>query len=129
MIFIKKLFTLLCLFFLFNTLEVDSNSEKYLIYDNTNKYIEDDFNVYFDKVKSNELFDILEKLNIKVLSYNINGKKYYARNKDDLYNQFLNDISFENRIFYEDNDYYIDSVHILCEVYKLDELNDYLSIY
>ena len=51
---IKKILLFLCLFFLFNTLEVDSNSDKVLVHSMSYIYDEDYYSVYFMSVNSNE---------------------------------------------------------------------------
>ena len=83
-IIIKKILLSLCLFFLFNTLEIDSNYDKSLVYDKNNLYEEDDHIIYFYDMDNNKLKSIINKLNIEVLSYTIDDKVYYANNIDDL---------------------------------------------
>ena len=129
MIIIKKILILLCLFFLFNTLEVDSNSDKILFYDIDNLYDEDDYYIYFDDMNSNILNNIIYKYNIRILSYNIDNNKYYANNIDELYNIYTKDKSIEEIIYYEKYGIKIDSIHVISDVDNLIKLSKEVHIY
>ena len=74
----------LCLFFLFNTLEIDSNDDKVLIYNKNELYEENDYNIYFKNITNKKIKDILKILNIEVLSYYIDGEKYYTNSINEL---------------------------------------------
>lgn len=128
MIYIKKILIFLCLFFLFNTLEIDSDSDKQLIYDKKNIHEESNHIVYFRNTNSNELRDITDILNIRILSYIIDGKKYYARDIDELENIYLKDKSLSEKIYYEDKGIYIDGINIVCENNELIKLENLIDI-
>lgn len=126
---IKKILLFLCLFFLFNTLEIDSDSDKKLIYNNLNIYDEDYYRVYFYDVNNYILDDILNNLNIRVLSYIIDGKKYYARNIQELFDSFTKDKILSEKIYYEKYGVYIDGVNIVCNKEELIKLSKLINMY
>ena len=101
MIIIKKILLFLCLFFPFNVLEVNSNDDKTLIYEKENLYEEDYYKVYFDKINSNKLKEIIDDLDIKVISYIVDDKKYYANDIDELVNKYIKDKNLYEKIYYE----------------------------
>ena len=129
MIIIKKILLSLCLFFLFNTLEIDSNYDKSLVYDKNNLYEEDDHIIYFYDMDNNKLKSIINKLNIEVLSYTIDDKVYYANNIDDLENKYLKDKSLDETIYYLEYGFNIDSIHVLCVNNELIKLEKIANIY
>ena len=128
-IIIKKILLSLCLFFLFNTLEIDSNYDKSLVYDKNNLYEEDDHIIYFYDMDNNKLKSIINKLNIEVLSYTIDDKVYYANNIDDLENKYLKDKSLDETIYYLEYGFRIDSIHVLCVNNELIKLEKIANIY
>ena len=128
MIIIKKIILFLCLFFLFDTLKVDSNSEKYLLYDkNINE--ESYRSIYFDRINSNILNDIINKLDINVLSYIIDEEKYYARNIDELINDYISEKELNEKIYYLNNGILIDGINIRCDNKIINELEKLTFIY
>lgn len=129
MIIIKKILLSLCLFFLFNTLEIDSNYDKSLVYDKNNLYEEDDHIIYFYDMDNNKLKSIINKLNIEVLSYTIDDKVYYANSIDDLEKVFLKDKSLDETIYYLEYGFRIDSIHALCVNNELIKLEKIANIY
>ena len=129
MIIIKKILLSLCLFFLFNTLEIDSNYDKSLVYDKNNLYEEDDHIIYFYDMDNNKLKNIINKLNIEVLSYTIDDKVYYANSIDDLENKYLKDKSLDETIYYLEYGFRIDSIHVLCVNNELIKLEKIANIY
>ena len=129
MIIIKKILLSLCLFFLFNTLEIDSNYDKSLVYDKNNLYEEDDHIIYFYDMDNNKLKSIINKLNIEVLSYTIDDKVYYANNIDDLENKYLKDKSLDEIVYYLEYGFNIDSIHVLCVNNELIKLEKIANIY
>ena len=129
MIIIKKILLSLCLFFLFNTLEIDSNYDKSLVYDKNNLYEEDDHIIYFYDMDNNKLKSIINKLNIEVLSYTIDDKVYYANSIDDLENKYLKDKSLDETIYYLEYGFRIDSIHVLCVNNELIKLEKIANIY
>ena len=128
-IIIKKILLSLCLFFLFNTLEIDSNYDKSLVYDKNNLYEEDDHIIYFYDMDNNKLKSIINKLNIEVLSYTIDDKVYYANSIDDLEKVFLKDKSLDETIYYLEYGFRIDSIHVLCVNNELIKLEKIANIY
>ncbi len=129
MIIIKKILLFFSLFFLFNTLEIDSNSDKALLYDKNLLYEESYHDIYFNKINSNELEKIINKLNINVLSYIIDNKKYYANNIVDLLYKYINQKSLKDKIYFEHNGILIDGISLKCTNEVLIELEKYLNIY
>ena len=129
MIYIKKILIFFCFFFLFNTLEIDSNSDKVLLYDKSKIHEENNYKVYFRNTNSKELNELLNILDIRVLSYIIDDKKYYARNIDELTNIYLKDKSLSEKIYYESNGFYIDGVNIVCENNELIKLENLTNVY
>ena len=128
-IIIKKVLLFLCLFFLFNTLEVDSNSDKVLIYDKSNLYEEGYYNIYFDKVNSIKLEKVINDLDIRVLSYIIDEKKYYASNIEDLINKYTIDMDLKDKLYFENNGILIDGISVKCINSKLIEFERIINIY
>ena len=127
MINIKKILIFLCFFILFNILEVDSNSDKIVYYNSDNLYETDVYTLYFDSLNSLELDNIFNDMNI--LSYLIDGKKYYARDTDELNSIFLHNKPLNERIYYEENGYNIDSIKVLCSVKEIINLKNKIHIY
>lgn len=124
-----KIFSFFILFFLFNTLHIDSNSTKRLIYDINDLY-DNKYNViYFVDTDSNELREILNDLNIEVLSYIIDDKKYYVRNIEELEEIYLKNKNLEEKILYQINGFKIDGISTVCTNEKLIELDKLLEIY
>ena len=129
MIFIKKIILLFSLFFLFNTLEVNSNSNKNLFYDRVNIYEENYHVIYFNNVNSIDLENALEKLNINVLSYIIDDKKYYANDINELVNKYINNLELDEKIFYEKNGIIIDGISVICQNSELLKLEGMVGVY
>ena len=129
MIIIKKLFLLFCLCFLFNIGEIDSNNDKVLLYDKEHLYDENNFKVYFVNTNSNELKNILKILDIRVLSYMINDEKYYARDIDDLINNYIEDKSLQEKIYYENYGIQIDGINIMSNTEELLKLEALTNVY
>lgn len=129
MIIIKKIIFFLCLFFLFDTLKIDSNSDKFLLYDKNNLHEENYHNIYFDKINSNDLDVIINKLDINVLSYIIEDKKYYVNNINELVNKYVKDKELKDQIYYLNNGILIDGISLRCENEKLIELEKLTFIY
>ena len=129
MIIIKKLLLLFCLCFLFNVGEIDSNSDKVLFYDKEHLYDESNFKVYFVNINSNELKNILNILDIRVLSYIIDDEKYYARNIDKLIEDYVSNKSLEEKIYYLNNGIQIDGINIVCQTNELLKLEALTNVY
>ncbi len=129
MIIIKKLLLLFCLCFLFNVGEIDSNSDKVLLYDKEHLYDESNFKVYFVNTNSNELKNILNILDIRVLSYIIDDEKYYARDIDKLIEDYVSDKSLVEKIYYLNNGIQIDGINIVCQTNELLKLEALTSVY
>lgn len=124
---IKKVF--LCLLFLFNIMEVDSNDNKNLFFDRNNLYEENSYKVYLNNVNSNDLEKSLDKLNIRVLSYIIENEKYYANNIDELIEKYLSDKSLNEKIYYENNGIIIDAINVVCQNSELLKLEEDISVF
>ena len=119
----------LTFFFLFNTLEIDSNSDKVLLYDKNKIHDEIVRKIYFYNINSNDLENVLNQLNIKVLSYIIDDKKYYANSISELTDKFLIDKKLSDKIYYEKYGFYIDAINVVCETKELIKLEKLTNIY
>lgn len=126
---ILKTLIFITLFIVFNINEIDSNSDKVLHYDKTDIHLEDTFKVYFKSLNSNELDNILKYVNVEVMNYIIDDKKYYARNINELTKTFIKDKSIEEKIYYELNGIKIDGITITCEVNELMKLEKLTKVY
>lgn len=126
---ILKTLIFITLFIVFNINEIDSNSDKVLHYDKTDIHIEDTFKVYFKSLNSNELDNILKYVNVEVMNYIIDDKKYYVRNINELIKTFIKDKSVEEKIYYELNGIKIDGITITCEVNELMKLEKLTKVY
>ena len=125
---ILKLFILFCLFFLFDIYEIDSESEKKLIYDTSKLYEEDNYLIYFKDLNSKEL-DRLKNYNVDILSYLIGDKRYYARNSQALIKEYTKDMNMENKILYEINGVKINALNVVCTVEELINIERDFKIY
>ncbi|MCI7333212.1 MAG: hypothetical protein MSH48_06130 [Mollicutes bacterium] len=126
---ILKTLIFISLFIVFNINEIDSNNDKVLHYDKTDIHLEDTFKVYFKSLNSNELDNILKYVNVEVMNYIIDDKKYYARNINELTKTFIKDKSIEDKIYYELNGIKIDGITITCEVNELMKLENLTKVY
>ena len=129
MIVIKKILIFLCFFLLFNTLEVDSNSDKYINYYNKELYEEGFYTLYFDNLTSIKLDEIIKKYNINVFSYIVDSKKYYARSIDELSNIVLSNKSIGEKIFYEQYGFIIDGINTTLNSNEINNLKKIVHIY
>ena len=126
---ILKTLIFISLFIVFNINEIYSNSDKVLYYDKTDIHLEDTFKVYFKSLNSNELDNILKYVNVEVMNYIIDDKKYYVRNIKELIKTFIKDKSVEEKIYYELNGIKIDGITITCEVNELMKLEKLTKVY
>ena len=124
-----KIFYFFIVLFLFNTPYIDSNSSKRLIYDPNDLYSKDYNKIYFINTNSNELRESLNGLDIEILSYIIEDKKYYARNIDELEEIYLKNKNFEEKIIYEINGIKIDAINVTCKTSELIKLEKKIDIY
>ena len=129
MINIKKFLLFICLFFPFNILEVNSNDNKVLLYEKENLYEEDYYNIYFDKINSKVLTNVIDNSNILVISFIIDDKKYYAESIDELVDKYISDKSLEEKIYYESRGIYIDSINVICDKNELLKLEKETRFY
>ncbi len=133
MIFIKnivfKFAIFLLLFFIFNLNEIDSNSDLKTLYNVDDIYEENYYTIYFKNINSHKLNNILKENNIKVLSYIINDKKYYAKNINELIEKFSNNLSLEEQIINNINGIKIDGITTRCQVFQIINLEKNKLIY
>ena len=122
------MFILFCLFFLFNISDIDSESEKKLIYDVSKLYEEDNHLIYFKDLNSKEL-DRLKNYNVDILSYLIGDERYYARNSQALIKEYTKDMNMENKILYEINGVKINALNVVCTVEELINIERDFKIY
>lgn len=123
-----KLLTFIILF-IFNTLYIDSNSSKRLIYDINDNYDNKLNTVYFIDLNTNDLQEKINIFDIQILSYIIGDKKYYARNIEKLKEQFFKDKTLEEKIYYETYGIKIDALNIMCTNNELMKLDTVFGIY
>ena len=126
---IIKLLFMLSIFLTFNTGEIDSNSDKILYYDRNNLNYIDTFKIYFKNTNSYSLNKSLKYTNIEVLSYIIDGKKYYARNIEELINVYTKDLNDELKVYYKLYGIRIEGITVVCKVYDLIKLEKLERIY
>ena len=129
MIIIKKILIFLCFFLAFNTLEVDSNSDKIVYYDQNDKYNKKVYTLYFDNINSLELNKIIKDYNLEVFSYIVDNKKYYVKNIEELDNKYLSDKTINEKVYYIENGYYITSIKVLCSVEDIINIKNKTHIY
>lgn len=120
---------MLSIFLTFNTGEIDSNSDKILYYDRNNLNYIDTFKIYFKNTNSYSLNKSLKYTNIEVLSYIIDGKKYYARNIEELINVYTKDLNDELKVYYKLHGIRIEGITAVCKVYDLIKLEKLERIY
>lgn len=126
---IIKLLFMLSIFLTFNTGEIDSNSDKILYYDRNNLNYIDTFKIYFKNTNSYSLNKSLKYTNIEVLSYIIDGKKYYAKNIEELINVYIKDLNDELKVYYKLHGIRIEGITVVCKVYDLIKLEKLERIY
>ena len=112
----------------FDIYEIDSESEKKLIYDTSKLYEEDNYLIYFKDLNSKEL-DRLKNYNVDILSYLIGDKRYYARNSQALIKEYTKDMNMENKILYEINGVKINALNVVCTVEELINIERDFKIY
>lgn len=122
------MFILFCLFFLFNISDIDSESEKKLIYDVSKLYEEDNHLIYFKDLNFNDIYKF-KKYNIQILSYLIDGKKYYARNNEILVNEYTKEMNQEKKALYKINGVKINALNVVCTVEELIKIEHDFNIY
>ena len=59
----------------------------------------------------------------------IDGKKYYARNIQELFDSFTKDKILSEKIYYEKYGVYIDGVNIVCNKEELIKLSKLINMY
>lgn len=116
------------MFFIFNVCEIDSESEKKLIYDTTKLYEEDNYLIYFKDLNSKELGKF-KNYNVDILSYLIDDKKYYTRNSELLVKEYTKDMNLENKTLYEINGVKINALNVVCTVEELIKIEHDFNIY
>ncbi len=122
------MFILFCLFFLYNISDIDSESDKRLIYDTSNLYEEDNYLIYFKDLNSKEI-DKFKKYNIQILSYIVDDKKYYARNSEILIKEYTKEMNQEKKVIYEINGIKINALNVVCTVEELIKIERDFNIY
>ncbi len=122
------MFILFCLFFLFNISDIDSENEKKLIYDVSKLYEENNHLIYFKDLNSNDIYKF-KKYNIQILSYLIDGKKYYARNNEILVNEYTKEMNQEKKALYKINGVKINALNVVCTVEELIKIEHDFNIY
>ena len=125
----KKILFFFILFFTFNTLEIESNSDKYLVYNRNDIYDTGSFKVFFYNANSEKLDKFIKENNIIVKYYIVNDKKYYVRNIDKLILLYTSEMNSNDKIYYLYNGINIDGVCVNTSVEKLMLLEKEFNIY
>ena len=125
----KKILFFFILFFTFNTLEIESNSDKYLVYDRKDIYDTGSFKVFFYNANSEKLDKFIKENNIIVKYYIVNDKKYYVRNIDKLILLYNSEMNSNDKIYYLYNGINIDGVCVNTSVEKLMLFEKEFNIY
>lgn len=125
----KKILFFFILFFTFNTLEIESNSDKYLVYNRKNIYDTGSFKVFFYNANSEKLDKFIKENNIIVKYYIINDKKYYVRNIDKLILLYTSEMNNNDKIYYLYNGINIDGICVNTSVEKLMLLEKEFNVY
>lgn len=114
--------------FIFDISEIDSNSDKYLLYDKYEENLEY-YTLYFRNINSHELKHILKIVKPEIIYYIINNKKYYVRNMDILYDKYTENMPLENKILYDIKGYKIDGIRVFSSVEKLSLIEKLTDVY
>ncbi len=125
----KRIIFFFILFFTFNTLEIESNSDKYLIYDKNDIYDTSSFKVFFYNANSEELDKFIKENNIIVKYYIVDDKKYYVKSIDKLVLLYTSEMNSNNKIYYLYNGINIGGICINTSVEKLMLLEKKFKIY
>lgn len=125
----KRIIFFFILFFTFNTLEIESNSDKYLIYDKNDIYDTSSFKVFFYNANSEELDKFIKENNIIVKYYIVDDKKYYVKSIDKLVLLYTSEMNSNNKIYYLYNGINIGGICINTSVEKLMLLEKNFKIY
>lgn len=124
-----KIFSFFIFFFLFNTIHIDSNSSKRLIYDQNDLYDSNYNTIYFVNANSNDIRKILNYLNLEAMTYIVEDKKYYVRNVDILLEVYTENKSLEEKLLDEINGIRIDAIRVKCTNAELIEIDKWFDIY
>ena len=124
-----KIFSFFVFFFLFNTIHIDSNSSKRLIYNQNDLYESNINTIYFVNANSNDIRKILDYLNLEATTYIVEDKKYYVRNVDILLEVYNKNKSLEDKLFNEINGIKIDGLKVNCTNAELIEIDKWFDIY
>ena len=124
-----KIFSFFIFFFLFNTIHIDSNSSKRLIYDQNDLYDSNYNTIYFVNANSNDIRKILNYLNLEAMTYIVEDKKYYVRNVDILLEVYTENKSLEEKLLDEINGIKIDAIRVNCTNAELIEIDKWFDIY
>lgn len=125
----KKILCFFILFFTFNTLEIESNSDKYLVYNRNDIYDTGSFKVFFYNANSEKLDKFIKENNIIVKYYIVNDKKYYVRNIDKLILLYTSEMNSNDKIYYLYNGINIDGICVNTSVEKLMLLEKEFNVY
>ncbi len=128
-IYIKKVICFIILFVLFNLNHIDSNSDKRIIYNTDDIYNKSYYSIYFVNTTIEELTEVLSILDIDVLSYVINDKKYYARNISVLESNYIKDKSESEIIYLSQYGIKVDKINVICSVNEILKLENMVDIY
>ena len=124
-----NLFSFFVFFFLFNTIHIDSNSSKRLIYNQNDLYESNKNTIYFVNANSYDIRKILDYLNLEATTYIVEDKIYYVRNVDILLEVYNKNKSLEDKLFNEINGIKIDGIKVNCTNAELIEIDKWFDIY
>lgn len=114
---------------MFNVNDIDSESDKKILYDLNSLDIVDYYTLYLKDINSFKLQNILSDMDLEVFSFVIKDKKYYKDNIYDLIDEYTKDMNYENKIYYEINGVKIDAVNLRCNVQNIIDLEKMDIIY
>ena len=75
------------------------------------------------------LNESLKILNIDVINYIIDDKKYYAKDMEDLIEKFTKGKNLEEKLYYKTNGIKVDAITIYCEVNELMKFENLIKTY
>ncbi len=84
--------------------------------------------LYFYDMDSQRLKNVLEEVNVMVLSYIIDDKKYYAKNIDELIDIYIEDKPLNEKIYYLNHGIIINGLVIRCENKELTKIENITSV-
>lgn len=117
------------MFFIFDLEEINSNSDKKLLYNLNNIHEENYYKIYLKNVNTIKLKEIINILDLDIISYGIDKDVYYSKNIDLLLKDYSKNLSLEDKLNYEIKGINVDFITTRCEIDKIIKLEDMGLIY